>query len=134
MKSLLKTFTLNPYRIFLVDGIGALLSAVLLLLLLAPLETFFGMPRLIVFILAGIAVLLMCGSLACYFIKPNNWRTSLKLIIAANISYACTTLTLVLIYNDQLTVWGWLYFLLEVMVLAVLATLELQVHTAGSNH
>lgn len=134
MKTLIQKLVSTPYRIFLVDGLGALLSSALLLLLIAPFETYFGMPQQIVFILGAVAFVLMSYSFTCYSIKSAKWRTHLKFIIAANIVYAFITITLVFIYFDQLTSLGLLYFLLELFVLMVLVYLELQVHSITNSN
>ena len=60
--------------IFLLDGMGALLSATLLLLLSYQV-VYFGMPRAICWVLAGLALLFACYSLACHkLLKKGNQR------------------------------------------------------------
>jgi hypothetical protein len=51
---------LIPRNVFLLDGIGALVSSLLLVVLLAPFESFFGMPSDYVYQLAIPACCICC--------------------------------------------------------------------------
>lgn len=120
------TMTVPPKRLFLTDSVGALLSAVFLGVVLTRLEHFFGMPRNILYGLSFLACVFAVSSFWCYRRVDRNWRPCLKAIATVNLLYCCLTAGLVLCYRQELTTWGLVYFLLEVVVIITLATIELK--------
>jgi hypothetical protein len=127
MKSLIKTFKTNPQKLFLFDGAGAILTASLLTFVLAPNESFFGMPSYIVYVLAAVSCMLIIYSFGCYIIQPKNPKPFIQLLSLFNSLYSLTTFILLLKLYNQLTVWGLLYFGGELIVLALLIYIEIQV-------
>lgn len=132
MNALIQKITAKPYQIFLMDGVGALVSAAFLLLLLAPLQPYFGLPLNQLYVLGIIAVCLMVFSFSCYYLKPINRSLFLRAIIIANSVYACITGAMLLIHADELTTWGFLYFIGEIMVLVILVYIEIKVAASAS--
>lgn len=124
MQTIINKLLRNPYQLFLVDGLGAILSATLLLLVVAPLEAYFGMPSTIVVVLGIIACLLVICSMSCFLIKPRQWTIWMRIVTAANLLYAFTTAVLLFLYAHQLTVLGFLYFVGEIIILCILVVLE----------
>lgn len=122
---------LLPKTIFLIDGMGALVSAVLLGLVLTRLETFFGLPKHVLYLLSGIALLLAVYSLSNAFMQPANPSIRLKLIAVANLLYCLLTVVLLLIYYPQLTVYDLLYFMGELLIIVSLAAFELKAAAAS---
>lgn len=116
-----------PRTFFLIDGLGALLSAFSLGVVLVQLEHLFGMPAAVLYCLALAAGAFMVYSLSCYVFFPKNWRSFLRLIALVNLSYCALTLSLLFYHQPQLTAWGNAYFILEIILVATLALLELQV-------
>ena len=114
-----------PRNVFLLDGIGALVSSLFLVVFLAPYESFFGMPSDYVHQLAIPAVLFAVYSIACYVFNPNNWQPFMKLIALANFIYCCVTFYLILKLFYRLTQFGVLYFLLEIAVIFMVIALEI---------
>ena len=114
-----------PRNVFLLDGIGALVSSLLLVVLLAPFESFFGMPSDYVYQLAIPAFVFAVYSIACYVFNPNNWQPIMKLIALANFLYCCVTFYLILNLFYRLTQFGVLYFLLEITVVLMVIALEI---------
>jgi hypothetical protein len=103
MKLLINTFKENPQKLFLLDGLGAVLTATLLVFVLASNENFFGMPSHIVYMLAAFACVLIIFSFSCYFIKPKNPKPYIQLVALCNFMYCVTTIILSLNYYHQLT-------------------------------
>ncbi|WP_407520715.1 hypothetical protein PDL71_10450 [Lacibacter sp. MH-610] len=132
MQRIISKLLHNPYQLFLVDGLGAILSATLLLLVVAPLETYFGMPSTIVVVLGIIACLLVICSMSCFLIKPRQWTLWMRIVAAANLLYACTTAVLLFLYAHQLTVLGFLYFVGEIIILCLLVILERKAAAAST--
>lgn len=118
--------TLHPKTLFLLDGLGALLSAFLLGVVLVRLETVFGMPRQVLYPLSFIAFVFAVYSFLNYLRFPVNWRARLKAIAIANLLYCCLTVGLMIYFRQALTLLGWLYFVLEIVVVTILATFELK--------
>lgn len=118
--------TQHPRLIFLIDGLGAALTAFLLSTVLARFEAFFGMPRPVLYWLSGIACLFAMYSFACYFLLKDNWKPFLRVIALANLGYCCLTLGLLFYHAQNLSIWGFAYFLGEIAVIAFLARLELR--------
>ncbi|MEO9802685.1 MAG: hypothetical protein ABJF04_05520 [Reichenbachiella sp.] len=117
----------NPRNLLLIDGIGALLSAFLLGVILTRFESTFGMPKKTLYILAFLPCIIVLYDLSCYFGLSKNWIPYLKTIAIANLIYACISLGMVLHHYQQLTALGLTYFLLELVIVVALASIELKV-------
>ena len=117
--------TIPPRNCFLIDGVGALVTASSLGLLLAPFESLFGMPSRIVYVLAIIAAAFAMYSLVCYLIQPSNWPVFLRVIAVANLSYSVLTILLLFVYRLEVTALGIAYFIGEIIVVSALAIYEL---------
>jgi hypothetical protein len=118
---------INPYQLFLVDGVGALLSALMLSLVLARFENTFGISKDVLYLLSLAPFLFCIYSLMCFSIRIRNWRNYLKIIAIANLLYCCYTLFLLFDLSATLTFWGFLYFFLEIVVVVLLAMFEIKV-------
>lgn len=117
--------TLPSKTLFLIDGLGALLSAVLLGVVLVRFENIFGMPRHVLYVLSIIAGLLSVYSLTSYFLIRKNPKPYLKILAIANFLYCCLTVSLVFSFYKELSYLGLIYFLAEVGVIVTLAGIEL---------
>jgi len=122
----------QPDTIFLTDGLGALLTAFFLGGVLARWEAFFGMPKSVLYPLAAVGLLLAAYSLGCHFFKVKRRRSFLLGIAMANLVYCLVSLALVALFFERLTVWGVVYFVLEVCVVGVLAGIEIRLATGSS--
>lgn len=123
---MMSKMTLAPKRLFLMDGLGGMLSAFLLGVVLPRFETAFGMPRKVLYSLSGLAcVYAVCSLLSCWRIK-DNWRPYMRGIVIANLLYCCLTIGLVIYHRQEITKLGLLYFLLEIAVILGLAIMELK--------
>jgi hypothetical protein len=118
--------SLQPKQLFLIDGFGAMLSAFLLGVILTRFESTFGMPREALYFLAALPCLFALYDFACYFRITENWRPFLKTIAIANLLYCCLSIGFLLLHYPSLTALGWLYFLLELAIVIVLASMELK--------
>lgn len=116
----------NPHNLFLIDGLGAVLSALSLGLLLPYFNMYIGMPSNILHFLALPAVVFAVYSLSCYFLKVERWRPFLRAVAIANLLYCCLTIFLMGSNGLTITSLGVGYFFLEIMVILVLAYWELR--------
>lgn len=122
----LKAHTLTSKQLFLIDGIGAVISAFFLGVILVQLEALIGMPENVLYPLAALAVIFACYSLSCYFISPTKWRLYLKIIATVNTLYSFLTLGLVLYHYTNLTILGLAYFIAEILILIGLIRAEIK--------
>ena len=113
-------------KLFLLDGLGALTTAILLSQILARFESFFGMPKNILYILSLVAVCFAAYSLTCFLFVKTNFSRYFRIIIVANISYCLATLGLVIIYFQPLTWFGIAYFLGEISIISLLIFREIR--------
>ncbi len=121
---------LNPQTLFLLDGIGGLISAFFLGIVLVHWEAIFGMPQGVLYGLAGLAVLFAGYSLRCYFLSPKPIHLYLKGIALINFLYCLLSLSLVFYHAASLSIWGKLYFFLEILIILILVYWEF----TSSNH
>lgn len=108
----------------MVDGIGALLSVFFLAAILGSFEEQFGMPQGIVYALAVPASIFAIYSFGCFYLAGENWSILLRIIATANLLYCCVTIVLVFYHFTILTWLGITYFLLEIVVIVALVSIE----------
>ncbi|MFS4494188.1 hypothetical protein [Maribacter sp. 2308TA10-17] len=114
----------SPKKLFLIDATGALISAFFLGVILRRYESTFGMQSDILLFLALLPILFAAYDYYCYFFLKTNWRSYLKGIAIANLIYCCITITLVVFHYQSLTILGLSYFLLELLVIAIIVGAE----------
>lgn len=128
LKTLLKylnRLTDQPQSVFLIDALGALLTTISIYLILPQFKNLIGIPIITLNILSLIALLLFSYSTLCYFFIKSNWRPFLGVIILFNSLYSIVSLYL-LINTTTITPLGWLYFIIELIVISLLIVIELK--------
>ena len=120
-------FTDHPSRLFLLDGIGATLSAALLLLLHFVFQVTNGLPPLIVYALVAAALFLSAYSLTCSWLLRRCHARYLRVIALLNGTYLLTVWILLVLYCSRLHPILIICFILESVVLGFLIYLELKV-------
>jgi len=126
IKRIIKALTLKPRSVFLVDGVGAVLTAFLLITVLKTFNEYFGMPRETLTILSILALILAIYSFSCFAFSDNNSQKLLKPIIVANLIYCILTLGLVIYFYNKLTILGLTYFGGEILIIGGLVHIELK--------
>lgn len=126
MSLIQKLASLSFKKLFLIDAIGALASAFMLGFVLVKFEPYFGMPKNILYFLAVIPIILFPYSLTCYYRLNNNWKPFLKGVAIVNLLYCCVTAFLICKFYSELTAIGICYFVLEILIIISLATVELK--------
>jgi len=121
---MLTKITSTPKLVFLLDCLGELLSAFLLGVVLTGFEPIFGMPSKVLYGLAALAGLFAIYSFWNYRWFKENWRPYLRGIAIVNLLYCGLTAALVIYFRQELTKWGLLYFLQEMVVIMVVVMLE----------
>jgi len=132
MNKILDRFVLNPKRLFLIDSLGALLTAFLTGVMLRKFEADFGMPQKHLNVLSILACVFSIYSISCHFFVGKNWRIYLKIIAISNLIYCVFTAGLVMILYQQLTILGVIYFVGEILIVIGLVYTELSVASKNS--
>ncbi len=113
-------------KLFLIDSIGAVFTALMLSQVLAQFEYAFGIPQPTLFTLASIAAGFALYSITCYWLVKKHWRRYLIAIAGANTAYCILTLGLMIKLSDTITHLGIAYFGGEIILVVALAILEFQ--------
>jgi len=118
----------TPRAILLLDGIGAVVTAVCVGVLLPLLHSWFGVPVLELRLLGGIAVGLALFSLTTHFLGRTSAST-LRFVATANLAYCVLTGGLLIWLWPAPTTLALLYFGGEIAIVATLARRELVLAT-----
>lgn len=124
MRQIIAKLVSNPKKLFLVDSVGAFMTAFFLAVVLPTFEEYIGMPRRILVPLSAVALAFGLNSIFCYFFIGQNWKPFLKSICIANLVYCCLTTGLLIFFYASLTALGLMYFLLENALICVLIIIE----------
>ena len=118
--------SINPKKFLLIDGIGAVVSAFFLGVVLVQLENVIGMPKNVLYGLALAPCIFAMYSFGCYFFLKRNWSPYLKAIALCNLIYCGVTIGLMYYYFDKLSTLGLFYFIMEIIIILVLVRVELR--------
>ena len=129
---LIERLVRSPRTLFLVDGVGALVTALLVGVVLPTLGEHIGTPRPVLWALALTAAVFAAYSLTCAATRPKRWPGYLRGIALANAGYCLVTAALLIRFTAALHVLDWLYFVGEIVVVWALVTLELRVVRAAA--
>lgn len=118
---------LNSKNIFLLDGLGALVSASIMGLIIAQQVSFFGLPTNAAYFLAAFPCFFFIFSIYTHLNLPKDWISNLKMISIANLLYCFISIGVVFYHFETLTNIGIVYFVLEIIVVLMVVVLELRV-------
>ena len=127
MKSLQDKFSNNPKQLFLLDAIGALVSAMMLGVVLVHFQEFFGIDSNTLYFLASFPMLFAVIDIYGYLLTIKRIGRFLQLIALLNLGYCLISLGAVILLHEGISVLGWTYILLEIIILLFLGMLEWQV-------
>ena len=114
----------SPKRVFLTDALGALFTTTMLGVVLDQFRSYLGISSNILYMLAMFVFALFLYSSSIYFIKPNKWVVYLKVIAILNWSYCIITLFTIFQIENNVTLFGKVYFIGEALLIALIALLE----------
>lgn len=120
----------EPRKLFLVDFLGAFLTAFLLFAVLRAYHEVVGVASGTLTLLAGIAVVFCIYSACCFLFLKGNWVPFIQAISIANLLYCMVTLGLIFIPGSEISLAGKIYFLGEILVVCGLVYAELAVAKA----
>lgn len=119
--------SVNPKKLFAFDGFGALLSAFLLGVVLVKYELFFGIPKQQLYILATVPCFFAIYDFYCYWQLDSNFAVYLKIIAIVNLLYGGASIAFSFYHRTTITSFGWLYLIIEIVIVSGLAIIELKV-------
>lgn len=121
-----KTADSTLKKMFIVDGLGALLSAFLLGVVLVYFESYFGIPKSSLYILAALPCFFAAYDLFCYLKVDKNLGRFLKGIAIANLLYCCLSIGFAIFHRSVITSMGWAYIVVEIIVVVMISKFELE--------
>jgi hypothetical protein len=87
-------------------------------------ETYFGIPASTLRFLASLPVLFLVFDLFALTAEANHHSRNLKIIAIANWCYILLSLILAYLHIDTVTFLGWLYIILEVVIICIISYIE----------
>jgi hypothetical protein len=123
---LIEKLTSDPKKIFLLDGIGALLTGSLLIAVVIPLNKEFGMPQSALYWLSVIACIFSIYSFCCAYFKSEQRLSLLKVISVANCLYCILIVILLINFTSTVTLLGLAYFIGEIIIIISLVSIEIK--------
>lgn len=114
-------------NLFLLDGLGAILSAFLLGIVLVKFESYFGIPKKTLYFLAALPCFFMIYDFFCYFKIKKKLGKFLKVIAIVNLLYCCLSIGMAIYHQQVITNLGWIYIIGEIIIVMALAIVELKV-------
>ncbi|MCC7466219.1 MAG: hypothetical protein IT261_08125 [Saprospiraceae bacterium] len=117
--------SLNDRKIVLVDAIGAIVSAISLLIPYL-FEEVFGMPKSTVTMFMAIAIAYSVYSSTVYFSNTEKWKFYLTIIALLNIGYCLFTGYHIFKNLNTITIFGHVYFSVEILIILTLSVFELR--------
>lgn len=118
---------LNEKNIFLLDGIGAILSACFTGLILIRYSLFLGINVSTLQNLALLPTVYAFYSLSCYFFASKTKPWMLLTTIGANLFYCLISLSLIL-FRERITWRGQLLLAAEIIVVLLVVLLEFNIY------
>ena len=112
--------------LFLIDGFGALTSALLLGFVLVQFNEYFGIPISTLYFLAALPCVFAVYDFVCYFTLKTDLGPALKRIAIVNWGYGFLSLGFAIYHVDLITTLGWAYVLGEIGIVGALALVELR--------
>jgi hypothetical protein len=119
----------NPKKLFFIDGCGAFLSAFLIGIVLVRFEQYVGIPPATLYFLAAFPIMFTIYDWLSYLQSHNKQPKLLRGIAIFNFFYCCLSIGVVFYHYNTLTIIGWIYFLIEILIVMILANWELKIAT-----
>ncbi len=116
----------KPKNLFLLDGVGAFVSIIMLGGVLVALQSYVGIPKSALYILAAIPIFFLLFDVYSYMSKSAYDNRNLKVIATLNSLYCICSLGMTFYHRATVTMLGWLYILSEIFVLVYIVYLELK--------
>ena len=110
-------------RLLWIDGLGALIVGILVLLLRHPLSAIFNLPVWLLTLESGITLCYAVYSITLARQRPRHgWM--IRALIIGNWAYALFCIALLILFFQRCSAWGVIYFLAEVLYISGLGWVE----------
>ena len=117
-------FVQQPKLLFLLDGLGALISAYILGVVLVKFESIFRIPENTLYFLTIFPVFFALFDFYAFRKVKYKAAILLKIIAALNISYCFLSIIVAMVHADVISAYGWGYLALELAIILILAFIE----------
>ena len=121
-------------KLFLLDGSGALLTALMLMLVLPKLDLLTGIDPDMITVMVLIAFLLTAMSLTFFFTYNQQSYKVLQVIGISNLLYSGIIVVVLLVHGSSMKPLGMTYFILEGLVVALLGLVDIRKHKKVSDY
>ena len=125
--TIISYFINKPKAIFLVDSIGAFLSAFCLLIISRFYGNYFGINPSTLQLLTILPIVFCIYSACCYLLVKRSYKPFILIIAIANFLYCLITMVLIFTHYSELTILGLSYFILELMIIGIIVYLEFDI-------
>lgn len=123
----MKNRDISIRKMILIDGLGALLSAFLLGVVLVNFQSYFGIPKPSLYFLAALPCFFAIYDFICYLKLDKNLGVFLKVIAVLNVLYCILSLGVAFSHRSVITGLGWAYVIGEIIVVTGIAVVEFRV-------
>lgn len=113
-----------PRTLLAIDAVGAGASMVMLGVVLRTLAPVTGLPADALTMLATLPVICIGYDLACLVTRRADQPSALWTIALMNALYSLVSAAVLIVYAGQVTPAGWIYFVAEIVIVLVLATVQ----------
>jgi len=127
IEKLIKYFIEKQKTLFLIDSVGAFMTAFSLFVVMRQFNEYFGMPKNELTYLSVIAICLCIYSVTCFLFIKGDFTPFIRFIGVANLIYCALIIGLLIKYYPSLTIIGTIYFLSEIVIICILSYIELNV-------
>jgi len=134
LTQLIKKAKSDPKKLFVIDGIGALISAFLLGIVFVNISSYIGIPTSTLYILAAFPIFFAIFDMYCYQKEHNTMGILLKTIAVLNLLYCFISIGFAIYHKEMLTNLGWIYISVEILILVFLSFIEFTVGKKIMNH
>lgn len=125
--SIINSFVKKPNALFLVDSIGAFISAFCLLIISRYYSDYIGINHSTFQLLAILPIVFGIYSACCFLFVKRCFKPFIQIIALANLIYCLITLILLGTLFAEITILGLSYFVVELMIIALIISIEYKV-------
>ncbi len=126
LKNLVEWGKQHPKQLFLIDGVGALVSAIMWGVVFVQFETITGFPANTCYFLAVFPVFFMVFDFASY-LWAKKLNLNLRYIAMQNAGYVLISLLAMVKHAETITLFGFGYLFMEIVIVLFLVRVEWKV-------
>lgn len=123
-QSIINSFVKKPNTLFLVDSIGAFISAICLLIISRYYSDYFGINHSTFQLLAILPIVFCIYSASCFLFVKRCFKPFIQIIALANLLYCLITLILLGTLFAEITILGLSYFVVELVIIGIIVYIE----------